>query len=308
MLFLGIDGGGTETVAAVCDENGKIISSARGKSINFRSVGYEKAKKNLLDTITSLGVGYEFDSAVIGLSAIEERMSESEALEFTKGVLNSRFLLVDSDLFIASESVCSDGSFAVAVAGTGSMAIFCNNGEITGKAGGWGHILGDEGSAYSIAIRGIKSAIAFSENRGEKTSLLSAVADYFGINELHGIIGKIYNENPEKSFVASFAKRIYEEALAGDKVSLGILKDEARSFAETVTSQINNKDTIIYCSGSVLLRNEIYRKAFDEAVTEAGFSSPLNLPRCACIGALAAAFELCSEQIPDSLKNSEVLI
>ena len=67
--YLGIDGGGTRTTAAVSDENGNVLFKAVGKSINFYSVRREQARENLKNVINDIYKnigGIEFDSAFIG--------------------------------------------------------------------------------------------------------------------------------------------------------------------------------------------------------------------------------------------------
>ena len=124
--FLGIDGGGTKTTAAVSDESGNIIIKSVGKTINFYSVGMENARNNLAEIIEeinrSLG-NVEFEAAFVGCSALDDE-AESEALEaLCGGIINTKKLRMNSDVYVALKSVENAVCPCVAICGTGSMAI-----------------------------------------------------------------------------------------------------------------------------------------------------------------------------------------
>lgn len=160
--FLGIDGGGSKTTAVVFDENGNFICRAVGESINYYSVGMGKARDAMTDIIGCLSEKH-FECAVIGMSALSERASKEETEHFCGGIIESNKIIMDSDLYVALEAMDENGECAVVISGTGSMAICRNNGGEINHAGGFGYILGDEGSGYSIGLSGIKSAIRAAE-------------------------------------------------------------------------------------------------------------------------------------------------
>ena len=157
MYFLGIDGGGTKTTCLVADEGLNEIYRTVGSSVNFYSEGLQKARANmksmLLDIEKNTGVS-RFDGVCVGSSALFGRADEKTKSAFCDGVFNCGNIIMDSDLFIALKATERENS-AVIIAGTGSMAAGKNaDGEIITK-GGYGYILGDEGSGYRIALDGI---------------------------------------------------------------------------------------------------------------------------------------------------------
>lgn len=233
--YLGIDGGGTRTVAAVSDENGSILCKAESGSINFYSVGMDIARKNLSDVIKSIEKEFgriSFSGAFIGCSALDREADEDTVKALCDGVIEADKIRMNSDAYVALRA--SDCR-AVAICGTGSMAIGENEeGEIITK-GGWGHILGDEGSAYQVAIEALRHCCYLCDHNDRDKIVIEAL-DYFGISSVKEIIDVVYSENNGKDYVAGFCKRIGKLAEDGDGFSERIIDTEARNFAKYIVS------------------------------------------------------------------------
>ena len=172
--YLGIDGGGTKTTAILCDENAHLISRFVGESINYNSVGMETARENLRQTVD--GVLAENDiklnAAFIGMSAISDRADDNFTRKFCAGIIDCDKVTMDSDVYIGLEAMRCDGAAAMVISGTGSMAVGRLPDEKIIHTGGWGYILGDEGSGYSMSVDALRAAICGYEGRAEKTSLI----------------------------------------------------------------------------------------------------------------------------------------
>ena len=148
MYYLGIDGGGTKTVAVVKDEKGNIVITASGSTINFYSVGYENARINLSDLMNKIKAETKIDSfagAFIGCSALDCEADEEMIRKLCGGIINADKIRMHSDVYIALKAVESDICPCVAICGTGSIATGEDADGNTYVTGGWGHILGDEG-------------------------------------------------------------------------------------------------------------------------------------------------------------------
>ncbi len=267
--YLGIDGGGTKTTAAVSDETGKILIKKVGKTINFYAVGIEKARENLLDVVKAIEneLGeITFSSAFIGCSALDWEADEEITETLCGGIIKAEKIRMNSDLYVALEA---SGGNAVAVCGTGSMAIGeKEDGEIIIK-GGWGHILGDEGSAYSISLKALK-LLATLCDKGEENELFLSALDFFGVNDFRGIIDVVYSEKNGKDYIASFAKIVGELAVKGNSYALNIIKEEAAAFSETVKVLIKDlgKGEILSLYGGVFENNGLFRDEFIKLIKE----------------------------------------
>lgn len=269
--YLGIDGGGTRTTAVVSDENGKVLVKSVGKSINFYSVGMEKARENLTNVINDIykNIGeIEFEGAFIGCSALDNKADEETINTLCNGIIKSKKLGMNSDVYVALASSGEDECRVVAICGTGSIvAGIDENGNVKTK-GGWGHIFGDEGSAYSIAVNSLK-ACAMLYDEGQITPLVKAAQDYFGVDDLRKTIDKIYSPEATKDILAGFSQKVGEIA-NGDFVAKTVVLNEAHYFSKTVLALLNEikNCTLLSLYGGVFQNNELFRNSFIEDIKE----------------------------------------
>lgn len=267
--YLGIDGGGTKTTAVVSDENGKILCKATGKTINFYGAGLEKSRENLREIMNEISKEMgeiKFSSAFIGCSALDCEADEKTVDALCGGIINAEKIGMNSDLYVALKSAKRN---CVAVCGTGSMAVGeKNDGEVIVK-GGWGHIMGDEGSAYSISINALKLCSVMCD-KGENTELLKSACEYFGVSDFRKVIDIIYSENTGKDYIASFAKTVGALADKGSKDAVNIIKNEAVKFSETVIVLINDLGTCDMLSlyGGVFRNNALFTDEFTSKIKE----------------------------------------
>ena len=276
--YLGIDGGGTRTTAAVSDENGKVLFKAVGKSINFYSLGMEKARENLRTVINDIykNVGeIEFYSAFIGCSALDNEATKETIKALCDGIINAKKIGMNSDVFVALASSGEDSCRIVAICGTGSIVTGIDeNGNVKTK-GGWGHIFGDEGSAYSIAVNALKaSAMLYDE--GEFTPLVKKAEEFFGVEDFRGASDIIYSPETTKDVLASFSAKVGEIA-EEDFVAKTVIVNEAHFFSKTVLALLNEMKncTLLSLYGGVFQNNELFKNSFIEDIKE--FHSDLKI-------------------------------
>lgn len=304
-FFLGVDGGGSKTTAVVYSGDGKYICSAVGESINYCSVGLENARQAMTDIINRLSVK-EFDCAVIGSAALGGRASDEETASFCSGIINSKKIIMDSDLYIALEATDSDGECAAVISGTGSMAVMRNADSEIKTAGGWGYILGDEGSGYSIGLSGIKAAIRGAEKSAPETALTQKCLEYFGITDIFDLIDLYYNKSVSRKITAAFAKEVIASADCGDSVAEKIIESEAKSLSETVLSIIENADKNIKIGlwGGMFQHNPSYRKYFKALLSDKGFKNIDLIKFSPELGAIIACFKNEGIELTENIKNT----
>lgn len=264
--FLGIDGGGTKTTAAVSDENGKIVLKSVGKTINFYSVGMEKSRSNLSDIMADiknkLG-NIEFEAAFVGCSALDDEADSKTLDALCGGIIDAKKLRMNSDVYVALKSVDNAVCPCVAICGTGSMAIGEDENGKTVVKGGWGHILGDDGSAYSIALTALKYCCNFSD-RNRKEKLLDAACDYFGVSDFRKAIDIIYSEETKKDYIAGFAEVVGKLADEGDTVAKSVIILQARDFTQTIFYLFNEikNCSVLALYGGLFQHNKLFRDVF----------------------------------------------
>ncbi len=303
--FLGVDGGGSKTTAVVFNEKGEFIAKASGESINYYSVGIDNARKAMADIINQLPVR-EYDCAVIGMSALSDRATDDETAKFCNGIIKSNKIIMDSDLFVALETMETEGECAVVISGTGSMAVCRNTDGSISHAGGFGYILGDEGSGYSIGISAIKTAIRAAENCIPQTTLTEKCIDFFSINNIYDLIELFYEKKVSRKIIAAFAKEVMHCAENGDPTALEIIKTEAKLLSETALSLLKEKNpaTPVGLWGGVFQHNSIFRDTFINYLSENGFKDVKLLRFTPEIGAILCCFRSSGVKIVDITMNS----
>ncbi|HZJ77597.1 MAG TPA: BadF/BadG/BcrA/BcrD ATPase family protein [Clostridia bacterium] len=303
-LFLGVDGGGTRTTAVVVDENGNILTRCCGDSINYYAVGLDKARVSMKKIMAKISEDYgidSFSSAFIGMSALNGRANEKELKGFVEGVIKSEKIQMDSDLFIALESLAVEGECAVAISGTGSMAISRAKDGTTECIGGWGHILGDEGSGYKIALDAIKAAIHSYEGTLPETELVEAVLNFYEIEKMEDLIDLFYNPLIEKKRVAAFAIKVKELAQSGDKTAQEIILKNADDFSKTVLSLLKNYSKTIKIGlwGGIFTHLSLYSERFKNNLEKNGYANIGVLEYPPEIGAVFSAMKLYGLDVND---------
>ncbi len=269
--YLGIDGGGTKTVAVVTDKNGKISAKVTGKSINYYSVGIHCARNNLKEIIdmlyNTLGE-IQFDGAYIGCSALDSEADEEATDKLCRDIINAKKLKMHSDVFIALKSLGDINCPCVAICGTGSIAVGeAENGRIV-VAGGWGHVLGDEGSAYSIALSALKECCYF-DDCGVKNELIRCAEEYFNVTSYRKVIDIIYSPETTKDYIAGFAEKVGQLSRNGNEMCKKITENEAVAFSKTVITLLNNLKvcSALGLSGGVFKNNILFTETFKNEVS-----------------------------------------
>ncbi|MGC8970982.1 MAG: BadF/BadG/BcrA/BcrD ATPase family protein [bacterium] len=252
--ILGIDGGGTKTEVAIATETGEIISRAYSGPSNWTTTPKKVAKENIIEGIeTALrqvpGIRVDLISAgVAGVSKIEWELKE-----FLLSLNISKEVIVTTDAHIALVGALLDTEGVIIIAGTGSIGYGRRN-NLEKRTGGWGYLLGDEGSAFDVGRRGIIAGLKAYDGRGEKTILLDMICEYLGPGDMEVLIKIIYEK--AKDIISSFAKYVVKAGEMGDKVALDILKSAsyelsllAISTAEGLGYQREDKFSIAYTGG-----------------------------------------------------------
>ena len=159
--LLGIDGGGTATTAWLADAEGKVLGRGRAGPSNAKAVGAPAAAAALGKAIGSafedagLEVA-EVEVACLGLAGFDRPDDRRMLEEWAEGSKWARRLVLvnDGELVIAAGT--PDGWGVGVIAGTGSIAVARAPDGRAARAGGWGHLIGDEGSAYGVALAGLR--------------------------------------------------------------------------------------------------------------------------------------------------------
>jgi N-acetylglucosamine kinase-like BadF-type ATPase len=133
----------------------------------------------------------------------------------------------------AAGSLASPG--IAAISGTGSNTFGVNARGAAWRCGGWGHIVGDEGSGYLIAVKAIRAVLAYRDGRNDWTALVPRLLDFYGLRLIEDIKPIIYRDF-DKARIAAFAQQVAEAADEGDGMATGIFREAAADLAEQIST------------------------------------------------------------------------
>jgi len=236
-LFLGVDGGGTKTRVAVCDETGKILAKGEGGPSNPLVVGIDGMILSIKKALKNAGIDKErFEVAVFGLAGAGfSKDNRKKLAEEIKRVVIARNILVYNDSFVALKGALGSRRKGIlVVAGTGSIVIGIDKKNQVFHVGGWGHLLGDEGSAYKLSVDSIKAVMKYWEGRGRKTKLEKKIREFFKVKDVDDIINLFYQRSISKNIIASFSRVFMEVVEEGDPVAEDILLRNLEELSEGV--------------------------------------------------------------------------
>jgi len=281
----GIDGGGTKTECAIIDQDGNTIAIGHGGPSNIFYMDASKAVKSFEDAVDSAIEKAGGDIRIM-LTGCTHRIMHDPAAREKLSRRTGGVIRLYSEAMAALGSAGLFERFGIAlVAGTGSSAfMFLPDGNYL-IAGGWGSIIGDEGSAYDIAVKGIRAAIRMLDGRGPETSLLSLACKHFDISpEFESIVCFIHNATREQ--IASFAKIVTSAAREGDVEAIGIVNSAIKSLTECVIAlakkQFAGDDSFpVALHGGVLKDSMIIEgvsKIIKESFTNVDIKLPIHQP------------------------------
>lgn len=238
---VGIDGGGTKTTAELCDEHGTVLASASGGPSNFQVIGPERAAEALLGVLKECCVRAQVPLravrlVVAGLSGAGREDDQKRMLRALRQHARRRGVrlprtIIESDALIALEGAFAGKPGIVVIVGTGSIVFGKDERGTMFRAGGWGRILGDDGSGYAIGQEGLRAVAGVLDGASQSTLLVSLLARRFGLTSQEAIIRKVYRENFD---VAWLAPCVIEAAERGDRRAGDIIRNEGKKLISLV--------------------------------------------------------------------------
>lgn len=241
--FIGIDGGGTKTDLMIGDEHGNLLARCGGGSGNVKSRSREEVQQMLLELIQeglrqSESEPAQLASIMLGLAGGYRPDDKRKIIEFLRPHLPSGARI---EIQTDAAAALAAGSFGeagiVLISGTGSIAF----GHIpeTGEAirvGGWGYLLGDEGSGYQMGQKSLQAVLHAHDGRGESTRLTSDILEQLALRSPEQFIDAFY-ENPNmRKEIADLSKLAIEAAQQGDGVAQRIVNECIGDLARMVFS------------------------------------------------------------------------
>jgi N-acetylmuramic acid 6-phosphate etherase len=240
-LVVGVDGGGSRCTAVLgrAAPGACLVELGRGHggAANVLVAGPAAAGASVLAAIdeafAAAGIPRQpVAVACLGLAGVGRPAERGQAEAWaTAAALAERVVVVtDAELVLAGEP-----PWGVAlIAGTGSLAIGRAPDGATTRSGGWGPLLGDEGSGYAVAVAALRAVARMADGRGPPTELEGRLTRRFGAADAAGLVTILGRPGTSRREIAAAATDVVAAADAGDSVAAAILATAGDELATQV--------------------------------------------------------------------------
>ncbi|HEU0092639.1 MAG TPA: BadF/BadG/BcrA/BcrD ATPase family protein [Vicinamibacteria bacterium] len=291
-LLLAVDGGGTNTQALLTDLEGKVLARGLGPSSNLHNVGFEKGFEAIATAIEgalaqvrgtmpaaasasgsarwrSAGIA----AACLGLSGVDSSADEAQVSQWAKDqALAPRFAVVnDSELVLAGGT--PDGWGVALISGTGSVCLGRTAEGKSARVGGWGPLLGDEGSGYHIASLALQRATQAADGRADAPALLKAILRHWSLPNPTALIRHVHAETTTMSDIASVATVVVDLAGRNDAAALEVVAVAGRELAlhiDTIVRILRLTRPPVALGGRLMLRGALRKTMLAAVKSELG--------------------------------------
>lgn len=267
--IIGIDAGGTKTNAIIMDQQKNILFSVETGFGNMQ-VDFQKASNHLWRAITEClnsTYGERCKVIVAGIAGIEAKNHRSKLERYLQERTTLPIILVN-DAILAYHAILGDENGILTIAGTGSIS-YGRKGEKEGYTGGWGHLLGDEGSSYHVVMQAFRQITEEADHNSPHSPLSQALLREIGAKRAEEIKEFIYQAN--KGEIAALSISIFNEAEKGNH--------EARKYFYQAGEELA-KQTALLCQklqldlplkvaskGSLLEKNMYVQSEFERVLS-----------------------------------------
>jgi N-acetylglucosamine kinase len=248
---VGIDGGGTKTACAIATPEGAALGHAVGGPSNYQTVGAAATRAALEGVLReaaqragwarAAGGPLEVTGLCLALAGVDRPADRraitqivadllSRPVEGLRWTVEAARVVVVNDAVAALVGGVGRKVGVVTVAGTGSIAFGRNARGEERRAGGWGYLLGDEGSGYAIGLAALRAVCRAADGRGPATRLTEHVLREHRLAQPSDLIAKAYGawQVPD---IAALAPLVERAASEGDAVARAVLDAAAAELA-----------------------------------------------------------------------------
>lgn len=209
----------------LADGHGEVLAEARRGGANLQAVGELEVEKVLHDVMEEALGDSEIRPAAIclGIAGVDRPDDERVMEQIMRRIGYKSRVLIVNDALVALEAGAPGKPGVVLVAGTGSIAYGRNTQNLAARAGGWGYVLGDEGSGYWIGRAALRAVLREADRRGPKTALTTLLLRHFGVAQAQNLIHEVYHSNLKPHAIGALAQCVQAAHADGDAVAAAIL-------------------------------------------------------------------------------------
>jgi glucosamine kinase len=270
-IVVAVDGGQSSTLALVASLDGTILGVGWGGESNHidEPGGVERLNSALNDSIGGAlrDAGHSAESvrcACLGMTGVSLL-----AGEIAQALLPPAQVIVHHDSITALAGASAGHPGIIVIGGTGSVAYGESGDGRSAKSGGWGYLMGDEGSGYDLGIQALRAVTQASDGRGPATRLAGMIPQHFGLDDLQALHRAIYSQQITRSQTAGLSLLVAQAAQAGDQVSQMLLRTAGIQLAVSalaVMRQLGVSGMAVYTTGGVFRAGEWVLSPFRETI------------------------------------------
>jgi N-acetylglucosamine kinase-like BadF-type ATPase len=291
-FLLGVDGSGANTQALIADLEGAVLARGLGPSSNLHHVGFERGFQAIATAIEGAlaqvrgtmpaaanapgSARWRFAgiaAACLGLSGVDSSADEAQVSQWLKEqALSPRFAVVnDSELVLAGGTPAGWG--VALISGTGSVCIGRTAEGKSARVGGWGPLLGDEGSGYHIAGLALRRATQTADERSDAQPLLKAILRHWALSEPSALIRHVHAATTTTSDIAALATLVLDLAGRNDSAALEVVAEAGGELAvhiDTVIRLLRLTRPPLALGGGLMLRGALRKTMLAAVKSELG--------------------------------------
>jgi N-acetylmuramic acid 6-phosphate etherase len=279
-LYLGVDGGGSHTVALLASADGAVLGSGVGGPSNLQAVGPERAFQALEEAVAGAYKAAGLSrtpaaGACLGLAGAGREADRGLVRDWAARTNLAGRVEVTTDVALLLPAGTPAGWGVAVVAGTGSIALGRTADGRTARSGGWGHLLGDEGSGYALALGALQAVARAADGRGPATLLTDHLLRALGLGGPSELVPWLYQGGRERAELAALAPLVLGAAEAGDAVAEGLVEEGAQELAAAaaaVARQLGmaDQEVPVALAGGALVGSPAYPERFLAALRAEG--------------------------------------
>jgi N-acetylglucosamine kinase-like BadF-type ATPase len=306
---IGVDGGQTSTTAVIADETGCLLGIGHGGPANHihEPGGVERVQRSLADAIRGAISMADLQNARIAAACLGMTGGSEQMEAICVPVVPADRVIFGHDTRIALYSVTFGRPGVVIIAGTGAAAYGVNRSRQETWAGGWGYVLGDEGSAYWIAVRALNACCRASDGLEPPTQLLPLLLRHIEAEDLQHIHARIYSGRMVRPDIAALAEVVSLAAAQGDATARRILREAGKELALAVNAVIRglhleDEAVTVGTVGGVFRAGRAVLRPFREQVKQVAPHALIMAARVpAAVGAALMGLEAIDVPVHDAL-------
>ena len=285
-IIIGIDGGGTKTVGILTTETGQHLAQVQSGPANYHVVGETQTQAVLEAVVGKLcekaGVSrtspIRFCLGMAGLGRVADRKVIGRICD-ELGIREDRILTHDAHIALIGGTERQEG--VIVISGTGAIVYGIDADGREARASGWGYLLGDEGSGYDIAIRGLRAVARAADGRSHPTELTHRILNRLELNEPNALIRWVHAAS--RDAIARLAEIVFDTARTADRVAERIVDDAADELVCAAGSVIEQLEFIepfdVVLSGGNLIHQPVFADRLRRQLTEIQPEASVLLPK-----------------------------